>query len=137
MKSRDFLNQLQNHYGVDSDNKLSAIIGWDRTRISMYRTGKREFDDKTCVTVAHILGVPPLYVIGEIKAERESDPEVRDVWIHLADWVTKAAKKGQAAVWALLAVGALCTPSPTQAAETTAAFQAQSPNLYIMLSNVW
>lgn len=104
MKSSDFLDLLQAHYGVASDRKLADRLGWDQTRVSKYRTGSREFDDATCAEVAERLELAPAYVMAEIAAERADCTKVRETWEALARML-KDVKPHRAAVLLLAFIG--------------------------------
>lgn len=116
MKSADFLDALQRKFRVNSDRKLAAQLGWDRARLSGYRTGRREFDERTCYAVAQLLNVSPAWVMAEIAAERADCTEVRDVWKAMArmlrDVKTHAAS---VLIGVLVLVGGVCMPGDVQA----------------------
>lgn len=125
MDSADFLDLLQIKLGVASDNKLAQAIEMERTRVSMYRTHKREFDALTCVAVATLLELPAQYVMAEIEAARSKNPRVKALWHTMAH----LAKKGVAAVTIILSVGLLLSPVSVDAA---AGAQNSLNSLYIM-----
>ncbi len=47
VKSADFLDAIKKKYGIKTDYRLGQILKISPTRISMYRTSKREFDEDT------------------------------------------------------------------------------------------
>lgn len=109
MKSADFLDLLQRHFGVDSDNKLARCLRWDRVRISKYRTGRREFDDATCAEVADILDLAPAYVMAQIAAERADCTRVREVWQSLARMLEHAGPSKAALVLVCVLFGSMAS----------------------------
>ena len=57
-------------HGIKTDYSLGRILEISHSRISSYRTGKREFDEDTCELVAIELDEPLEYVMAEIQAVR-------------------------------------------------------------------
>ncbi len=90
MNSADFLDAVRRRHKLTSDYQVGKLTGIKPSRISMYRIGKREFDDATCLAFAEALGKAPLYVIAEIQAERAKKPDIKKVWKALARMTKKA-----------------------------------------------
>ena len=59
MKSAEFMDALKKKYGIKTDLRLGQILNISHSRIAMYRTGEREFDEDTCELVAIELDDPP------------------------------------------------------------------------------
>jgi len=76
----DFLDELQVHFGVASDYKLSKKTGWSHTRISNYRTGYSTFDDEATRSIADWLEYQESYVATCMMAVRAKDPRIRKMW---------------------------------------------------------
>ena len=98
MKSADFLDAVRAKHGFTSDYQVHKFLRIAQSRVSMYRTGRREFDSKTCHLVANALDVDPAWVMVEIQVERANRTEDRDAWQRVADLVKVA---GVASVLAL------------------------------------
>lgn len=92
MKSAEFLDALKKKYGIRTDRRLGQILKISHSRISLYRAGKREFDDSTCKLVAIELGEPPEFVLAEIRAVRAGRTNNEAAWRRL----TRLARKGKA-----------------------------------------
>ena len=115
MNSIDFLDAVRARHNIPSDNKLAAFLDMPQGRISLVRTGARKIDDAMALKIADALDEPAGYVLASIQAERANDSEISGTWRALAERIHDLGK-GAAAGLALLAL-AICTPSPTQAAD--------------------
>ncbi len=93
MNSAEFIDALKEKYGIKTDLRLGQILKISHTRIAMYRTGKREFDEDTCALVAIELDEPMEYVMAEIQAVRAARSNHTAAWRRLA----RVAKKGKSA----------------------------------------
>ena len=90
MNSAKFLDAIKKKHGIQTDYRLSQILEISHSRISMYRNGKREFDEDTCVLVAMELDEPMEYVMAEIQAVRASRTKHEAAWRRLARLARKA-----------------------------------------------
>ncbi len=93
MKSAEFLDVIKRKYGIKTDYRLGQILKISPTRISMYRTGKREFDEATCELVAIELDEPMEFLLAEIQAVRATRTKHEAAWRRLG----RVARKGTAA----------------------------------------
>ena len=93
MNSAKFLDAIKKKYGIQTDYRLGRILEISHARISNYRTGKREFDEDTCVLVAIELEEPVEYVLAEIQAVRAMRSKQTAAWRRLA----RLARKGKTA----------------------------------------
>lgn len=91
MNSADFLDAVRERHGLPSDNQAAKLLGIPPARISMYRTGARQFSDETAQTVAAALDADPGYVMAEIAAERAKRSDVKDAWRRLAELARHAS----------------------------------------------
>lgn len=94
MKTIDFLDAIKRRHHLATDYRLGKFLRWPQGRVSMYRTGRREFDDASCVQVARALDLPAAYVLACISAARAKNDETKRAWQDAA----KLLKKGAAAV---------------------------------------
>ena len=106
MKSADFLDAVRAKHGLTSDYQVHKFLRIAQSRVSMYRTGRREFDSKTCHLVANALDVDPAWVMVEIQVERANRTEDRDAWQRVADLVKVASVVSVLALAVLLEVDA-------------------------------
>ena len=93
MKSADFLDAIKKKYGIKTDYRLGQILKISPTRISMYRTSTREFDEDTCELVALELDETIEFLLAEIQAIRATRTKHEAAWRRLA----RVAKKGKTA----------------------------------------
>lgn len=95
--------------GTGSDYALSGLLGIERQRVSRYRRGAdKTMGDDTAIKLAELLGLHPMIVIAEIRAEQSRDVRAARVW----DQVAKAAKGGKiAAVILAASLGAIAEPN--------------------------
>ena len=89
MNSAKFLDAMKKKYGIKTDYRLGQILKISQSRISMYRTGKREFDDDTCVMVALELDEPIEFVKAEIQVVRAARSNQTAAWRRLSRFATK------------------------------------------------
>jgi len=81
----DVLSALSRKLDGASDYAIAKALGVTRGAVSKYRTGTSTFDDATAMKAADILGVEPAAIMLLAHAERTKTPEVRRVWVSLAD----------------------------------------------------
>lgn len=93
MNSAKFLDAIKKKRGIQTDYRLGRILEISHSRISNYRTGKREFDEDTCEMVAIELEEPVEYVMAEIQAVRAMRSKQTAAWRRLA----RLARKGKTA----------------------------------------
>lgn len=117
MKSADFLDAVRAKHGLTSDYQVHKFLGIAQSRVSMYRTGRREFDDQTCIVIADCLGESSLYVMASIQAERAKCTEVKGVW----EYCAKIGKRANGA--ALLAFSVLLASVPESVAKAASSLQ--------------
>ncbi len=130
MNSADFLDAVRRRHKLTSDYQVGKLTGINPSRISMYRVGRREFDDETCLLFAKALDVGPMYVIANIQAERANKPDLRRVWKAIA----KMTKKAKAAAL-LIAINGLLNLSPAGVSQAQGSSEAAAVNdLYIIRS---
>lgn len=79
----DFLDDLQAHYGVNTDYALAPYIGLHRQQLSYYRKQKGAFDDETCLRFAEILGEKPAFLMACMHYQRAKNPKIKDAWQYL------------------------------------------------------
>ncbi|WP_322005247.1 helix-turn-helix domain-containing protein [Paraburkholderia tropica] len=81
MKSTtQYLDELKDHLGVESDYALAKALGMTRAAVSKYRTGYSMPDDLACAKIADLLGCDPMEVIAAINYQRAKNDEARALW---------------------------------------------------------
>lgn len=99
-----FLDMLREHFKYLSedgktpatDYRVAKVMGWNHATISNYRTGKRQFDDQTCLQVADTLNLHREHVLGCIHYERSKASIMRDFWKGVALARPNPVKRGSA-----------------------------------------
>lgn len=70
--------------GCATDYQLAKHLDWKIGTVSMYRTGKRNFDDDAAAKIAEILGREPGEVMALCAAERAKTEAGRSRWLRVA-----------------------------------------------------
>jgi transcriptional regulator with XRE-family HTH domain len=126
------LDRAKKAQGIESDYRLAQLLEVSKNAITNYRHGKSRPDDEVAMRLAALINRDPASVIAELHAERAKSPEVRALWLRMANQLRHAV----AAV--MLTMGAamlLLAGSPTPAeASTGGSVQSQSGSLCIMLN---
>jgi transcriptional regulator with XRE-family HTH domain len=110
--TKQLLDRAKKAQGIESDYKLAQVLGVVNSAVTNYRAGRSHPDDAVAARLAELAGQDPSSVIAELHAERAKTPEVRALWLRMANQLRHAV----AAV--MLAVGAamvLIAGSPTAA----------------------
>lgn len=111
MKTTDFLDAVKQRHGLATDYQLAKFLRMPPGRVSMYRTGKRELDDASCVQIAEALELPAPYVLACIAEQRAKSADVKRYWRDAA----KLLKSGTAAALLVAAmVGSQSAPSASR-----------------------
>jgi transcriptional regulator with XRE-family HTH domain len=97
-----YIAAIKKAHGITSDYAVAKLLGVNRQSVSMYKSGKRQFDTRTCFRVAELLKDQPAAVIAHIEAERAEKAGRED---EAADWRGVLKKIGGAAASILLAAG--------------------------------
>lgn len=84
MKSADFLDAVKARHKLTSDYQLAKHLRWPQPRVSMYRTGRREFDDDSALQIAAELTLDPAYVLACIAAARAKRADIKRHWLAAA-----------------------------------------------------
>lgn len=78
--TQKYLDQVAaKHHGA-SDYRIAQLMEESRQRISSYRTGATNFDNKAALKVAELLGIDPLQIIAEVEKDRAKSDSDRDFW---------------------------------------------------------
>jgi hypothetical protein len=92
VKSAEFLDAIKEKYGIKTDYRLSRILKISPSRISMYRSSTREFDEDTCKLVAIELNETVEFLLAEIQAVRSVRTKHEAAWRRLARVARKARR---------------------------------------------
>ncbi len=78
------LDEAKAATSCETDYQLAKYLGWKIGTVSMYRTGKRNFDDDAAARIAEILGREPGEVMALCAAERAKTEAGRSRWLRVA-----------------------------------------------------
>lgn len=118
--TKQLLDRAKKAQGIESDYALSKALGVVQSAVTHWRSGRSHPDDAIAARLAAMAGQEPTAVIAELHAARAKSPEVRALWIRMADQLRHAVA---AVLVALGAVMLALAPSPqgAQAAQTDSA----------------
>lgn len=105
----EFLNEAKARLDVKRDIELAARLGVTKQNISMLGNGESYFGDEAARRVAEIIGIDPAYVIACAYAERARDPQIKSVWLRMAESFATFA--------AIAVIGAGAMPTPSESSE--------------------
>ena len=81
MKStQQYLDEIKERLGVESDYALAKALGMTRASVSSYRCGRTFPDDMACAKIAEILGCEPMEVIAATNYQRSKTDDARALW---------------------------------------------------------
>ncbi len=83
------LDRIAARRGLNTDYAIAKAFGCDPNRIYNYRKGRTSMDDRVAVQAAKLSGDDPARLIAQLHAERESDPDLKAVWIRVANMVSQ------------------------------------------------
>jgi Phage related protein len=80
----EFLDECKRALDIKRDTDLARAIAVTKSQISQFRNGANCFGDDTARRVAEILEIDAAYVMLCAHAERSSDPQIKGVWVRVA-----------------------------------------------------
>lgn len=81
----ELLDAVKARHGLTSDYQLAKMMGFNTSRVSHYRGGRRLLSDETAIQIAELLNRPAGEVLALVQAERATSDVVKKAW-------SKAAK---------------------------------------------
>lgn len=107
-----WLDAAKERAGIGSDYQLAKRLGITSARIGNYRGARRvAMDDDLAVQVAELAGAPPAQVLGELHADKSTNPQTRAAWMKVAAMATRHAASLALAV-AIIGGSAVDTMAP-------------------------
>jgi hypothetical protein len=91
MNSYEYINEVKQAKGLDSDYKVCKMMNWPTNRVTMYKNGQ-SMDNEAARQVAEILGVPVWQVIADMESERQKDPAKKKAWKMLSKMQKQAGR---------------------------------------------
>jgi Phage related protein len=80
----EFLDECKRALDLDRDTDLARAIGLSKAQISLLRSGAHSFSDESARRVGEILEIDSAYVMLCAHAERSNDPQIKGVWVRVA-----------------------------------------------------
>lgn len=84
------LDRAKKAQGIESDYRLAQLLEVSKNAITNYRHGKSRPDDEVALRLAALIDRDPASVIAELHAERAKTPEVRAMWLRMANTMRHA-----------------------------------------------
>lgn len=78
--SYEIICDIKQKLKIESDYKLAKTMGWSRSRISHYRSGRAQLDMEGCVLAAEILGMNPIILYGNIVENSNQSIAIKTAW---------------------------------------------------------
>lgn len=88
--TKQLLDRAKKAQGIESDYKLAQVLGVVTSAVTNYRAGRSHPDDAVAARLAELAGQDPSSVIAELHAERAKTPEVRQLWLRMANQLRHA-----------------------------------------------
>ena len=80
----EFLDECKRLLDIERDTDLARALGVTKSQISQFRHGANCFGDESARRVAEVLGIDPAYVIACAYAQRSHNPQIKQVWVRVA-----------------------------------------------------
>ena len=84
MNTVQWLDHAKSVLSIDSDYKLSKMLGISTTRLSNYRVGRNQMDEQICLSLEKLLKLTPGTILFDIQGERTKCQEAATVFHNLA-----------------------------------------------------
>lgn len=81
----DLVEKLQAHYGGVSVYRVAKELGLSNPRVLNWMHGRACPSPKEGKRIAEILGLDVAFVLASLEAQRQSEPDLAEVWQELAD----------------------------------------------------
>jgi len=91
MNSSQYIDKVKKVMDLDTDYKVSKMLGWKQNKISQYRKGQG-MDNDAARQIAEILNIPVWGVIADMEAARQKDPDKVEAWEKLSRMTKQAGR---------------------------------------------
>lgn len=81
-KTTDYLDQVKQRKGLTSNYQLAKELGTSQQDISDCYKGKKHADEYIATKIGLTLGVEPLHIMAEVRAETEKNQIKRNFWLN-------------------------------------------------------
>jgi predicted transcriptional regulator len=82
--TKQLLDRAKKAQGIESDYKLSQVLGVVQSAVTNWRSGRSSPDDVIAAKLAEMAGQDPLSVIAELHAARAKTPDAKQLWMRMA-----------------------------------------------------
>jgi hypothetical protein len=110
--------------GIPSNYRLARVLGVPESTVQRWNTRRGLPSDEYCAKLADLAGLDRGEVVAWIRAERETDPYMRDVWASVAKRLHQAGSAAMAVILSLCISGG---PDGSAMAATPGAQQQTAP----------
>lgn len=131
--TKQLIAKAKKAQGIESDYRLAQLLGVVNSAVTNWQSGRSHPADDVAARLAELAGQHPESVIAELHAERAKSPEMKRLWLQMAQHLRHAV------ALVMLGVGAamlFLAPSPGGAQAGTLTHQSGASSLYIMLNNI-
>ena len=90
LTSTDLVERLQTHYGGVSVYRVAKNLGLGNGRVLNWAHGRAAPTQTECKRIAEVLGMDPRLVLAAMEAQRQSDPDLAEVWGEISETLTRA-----------------------------------------------
>lgn len=80
----DLLDSAMANAHIESDYRLSKILGISRAAVSLYRVGKTLPNESVIAQLCALSGDDPGVIVAQIQAARSKSPEAKTMWFAIA-----------------------------------------------------
>lgn len=135
--TKELLTAAKVAQNIPSNYRLCRVLGVPDTTVQRWNTGRGRPDDDMARRLAELAGLDPGAVVAAIRAEREAEGPMHDLWANVARRLQAAALASLAAFLSGFVgggpdAGAMAATLPTPGAATPALPQKAADRLYIM-----
>lgn len=93
------------HANIQSDYRLAKTLDVTTHTVANWRHGRSKPDDLSCVKLANLAGLDPIYALSCVQAARATSPDVKTLWLSMASRFQSAGAALGCAVFALALMG--------------------------------
>lgn len=134
LTTRELLAAAKAHSGIPSNYRLARVLDVPETTVQRWNTGRSRPDDEWCAKLAELAGLDAGEVVASIRAERASDPQMRELWQSIADRLHAAGASALAVILSVLWLGSSAgeARASARAADEVPAQVRQLTDVYIV-----
>ncbi len=84
LTTADLLAAAKNAQGIPSNYRLARVLDVPETTVMRWNTGRNRPDDEMTRRLAEMAGIDPGFAVASVRAEREKEGPMRDLWAGIA-----------------------------------------------------